>query len=200
MGSPPSVAAEGCRQSHEALLGTIAGLTDEQARSPSLLPGWSIGHVLSHLASNADSVVRRLEAAREGRVVDQYPGGGEGRRREIELGAGRPAGELVEDIRHSAALADAVVIAYPEDAWDRPTRHVSGREEPAWAVVFARWREVEVHHVDLGLGYSPKDWPAELVGHWLPSTVEGLTRRADAHELWAWLMGRSPAPELGPWA
>jgi maleylpyruvate isomerase len=200
MGSQPSVAVEGCRRSQSVLLATLAPLTDEQARGPSLLPGWSVGHVLTHIARNGDSVVRRLSAASEGHIVDQYVGGGQGRVREIELGAGRPAEELIEDVRHSSAAVDELLIAYPVDAWERPTRHVSGREEPAWSVVFSRWREVEVHHVDLGFGHRPGDWPDELVDHWLASTVEGLTRRADAHQLWAWLMGRAPAPDLGPWA
>lgn len=200
MGSQPSVAVAGCRRSHAVLLATLVELTDEQARSPSLLPGWSIGHVLTHIARNGDSVVRRLAAASEGRMVDQYVGGRQARDREIELGAVRPAEELVEDVRHSSAAVDQILIAYPADAWERPTRHVSGRDEPAWSVVFARWREVEVHHADLGLGYRPRDWPGELVEHWLPGTLEGLTRRADAHDLWAWLMGRAPAPDLGPWA
>jgi maleylpyruvate isomerase len=196
----PSVAVEGCRLSHAALVTALAGLTDEQARGPSLLPGWSIGHVLTHIARNADSVVRRLGAAREGRLVEQYVGGREGRDREIEEGAGRPAGRLVEDVRRSAAEADRVLAAYPQDLWDQPTLHVSGRQEPAWSVVFARWREVEVHHVDLGFGYRLQDWPGELVDHYLPGMVEALTGRADARELWAWLMGRAHAPELGPWA
>ena len=26
-----------------------------------------------------------------------------------------------------------------------------------------RWREVEVHRADLGLGYDRSDWPAEYV-------------------------------------
>ncbi len=44
-------------------------------RGPSLLPEWSDGHVLTHLARNADSVVRRMEGAARGELVDQYPGG-----------------------------------------------------------------------------------------------------------------------------
>jgi uncharacterized protein (TIGR03083 family) len=31
------------------LVAGLAGLTDEQARGPSLLPGWTRGHVLTHL-------------------------------------------------------------------------------------------------------------------------------------------------------
>ena len=29
---------------------TAAGLSDQQAREPSLLPGWSRGHLLTHIA------------------------------------------------------------------------------------------------------------------------------------------------------
>ena len=57
------------------LLAAIADLTDEVARGPSRLPGWSVGHVLTHLARNADSVVWRLEGAALGELRDQYPGG-----------------------------------------------------------------------------------------------------------------------------
>ena len=41
----------------------IEGLDDAKVRSPSLLPGWSIGHVLTHVARNADSHRRRADAA-----------------------------------------------------------------------------------------------------------------------------------------
>ena len=71
------------------------GLHDEQARAPSLLPGWSVGHVLTHIARNGDSLVWRLEGAAQGELRDQYPGGLEQRRADIEAGAGRPASELV---------------------------------------------------------------------------------------------------------
>ena len=66
-------------KSHARLALTLAGVTDTDARRPSLLPGWSVGHVLTHLARNADSHVRMLEAAAVGEVADQYPGGNERR-------------------------------------------------------------------------------------------------------------------------
>ncbi|HEX4081367.1 MAG TPA: maleylpyruvate isomerase N-terminal domain-containing protein, partial [Acidimicrobiales bacterium] len=95
--SVPTKDIDGCRRSHLALLDRIAGLTDEQARSASQLPDWTVGHVLTHLARNGDSVVRRLEGAARGETVDQYPGGYAGRASEIAVGAGRPATELVTD-------------------------------------------------------------------------------------------------------
>ena len=44
-----------------------------------LLPEWSVGHVMTHLARNAEAMVRRVEAATRGEVIDQYAGGVEGR-------------------------------------------------------------------------------------------------------------------------
>ena len=45
----------------------------------------------------------RLEGAAGGELRDQYPGGLEQRRDEIEAGSGRPAVELVADVRESSA-------------------------------------------------------------------------------------------------
>ena len=38
------------------LLATATAISDTQAREPSLLPGWSRGHVLTHIARNADGL------------------------------------------------------------------------------------------------------------------------------------------------
>lgn len=78
---------------------TIAPLDDATMVRPSLLPGWTVAHVLTHLARNADSHCRRTRAAIEGVMVDQYPGGLEERTAEIEAGAGRPADTVIADVR-----------------------------------------------------------------------------------------------------
>jgi len=193
------VEIDGTAQAHAGLAVTIAGLTDELARRPSLLAGWSVGHVLTHLARNADSVVRRLAGAAEARVVDQYAGGKEGRGRDIEEGAGRSAADLVADVLRTSADVEAALAALPEDGWDRLSRSVGGELIPARAVVSARWREVAVHHVDLGMGYTPRDWPDDLVRLWVPQAEERFLPTADQRDLLAWLVGRGPAPQLAPW-
>lgn len=195
----PTAFIDGCRATHVTLERHIAGLTDEVARQPSLLPDWTVGHVLTHLARNADSVVRRVEGAMRDEVVDQYVGGREGRANEIEAGANRSAAELIADVHTTNAAVDALLASAPDDIWDRLTRPVGGGEQPVTAVVFSRWREVEVHLVDLGLGYLPSQWPAGVVDEWLPGMVIGLHQRADANALLAWTLGRGPAPELIPW-
>ena len=74
----------GCAAAHQRLLATADALTDEQVAAPSLLPGWTVGHVLAHLARNADSHARVLAAADAGEVVDQYEGGPAARAAEID--------------------------------------------------------------------------------------------------------------------
>jgi maleylpyruvate isomerase len=189
---------EGCRLAHRQLAATMADVTDEVARQPSRLPAWTVGHVLTHLARNADSVRRRLEGAVRDEVVDQYPGGYEGRAARIDEGAGRPAAELVSDVLVTAAALDAMWDEIPEAAWGRYTRSVSGALLPADVLAFARWREVEVHHADLGLGFGYQDWADGFVADELPralATVPGrLTDPAARRQLCAWLLDRAPAP------
>ncbi|MEZ5140407.1 MAG: maleylpyruvate isomerase N-terminal domain-containing protein [Acidimicrobiales bacterium] len=151
-----------------------------------------------HLARNADSVVRRLEAAAR-RVVDQYVGGREGRAADIEAGAARPAVELLADVRTSSARCDEACAGVPAEVWERPTRGLGGDVSPAAFLAFSRWREVEVHHVDLGLGYEPSSWPAELVERWLPHELGRLPGRTEPAALLAWALGRAEAPPLGDW-
>ncbi len=196
----PVVEIEGCARSHAVLLEAVGGLTDDEARRPSLLPDWTVGHVLTHLARNADSVVHRLEGAARGEVLDQYVGGAAGRADAIEAGATRSAAELLADLRSSAAAVDDLLPRLPAVTWGRPTRTVSGLEQPAAQVVSTRWREVELHHVDLGLGYLPDRWPPDLVSACLPALLGGLPGRTDPGTLLAWLVGRGPAPVPGPWS
>ncbi|HEV3353003.1 MAG TPA: maleylpyruvate isomerase N-terminal domain-containing protein, partial [Acidimicrobiales bacterium] len=91
MTSAPPDDIEAVADAHRRLIERIRDLSDDEARKPSLLPDWSVGHVLTHLARNADSHVRRADAAVAGVVVDQYPGGYDSRAAEIEAGASRPA-------------------------------------------------------------------------------------------------------------
>src|SRR3954447_23133421 len=190
---------QGCRNAQATLLAALSGLTDEQARQACLLPGWSVAHLLTHIARNGDSLVRRFEGAIRGEVVDQYEGGPTGREAEIEAGARRSAAELVADVRETSAAVDEINARMPAEAWSRLTRSVTGSESPASHVVLSRWREVEIHHVDLGLGYTPDDWPAELMEACLPGVLATLPRRTDPAALMAWAMNRGAAPEVATW-
>lgn len=193
----PAAWVTGCVAAQEALNLSLVALHDEQARAPSLLPGWSVAHVLTHIARNGDSLVWRLEGAARGELRDQYPGGLEQRRADIDAGAGRRASELVSDVAQSSAGVARAVTTLPEAAWDAPSRTSLGIEETSRDAVLGRWREVVVHHGDLGL--EPVPLPPDLAAVWLPRELPGLGSRTDPVTLLTWLIGRGGPPELAPW-
>ena len=57
-----------------------------------------------------------------------------------------------------------------------------------------------MHLVDLDVGPTPLEWSPEFTERVLPGLLARLPERADQHEITAWLLGRGPAPDLGPWA
>jgi maleylpyruvate isomerase len=196
-GPDPATLADGCAAAHAALLADLADLDDPAARRPSRLPDWSVGHVLTHLARNADSLVWRLEGAALGELRDQYPGGLEQRGRDIEAGAGRPADELVRDVRQTASAVERVLAGLPAAAWDAPSRTSRGVVESSRDAALARWREVVVHHGDLGR--AEVAYPPALVEVWLPRELPRLAERTDPADLLAWVIGRGDPPVLAPW-
>jgi maleylpyruvate isomerase len=193
----PTLLIDGCVAAQTALLADIADLSDDVARRPSLLPGWSVGHLLTHIARNADSMTWRLEGAVQGELRDQYPGGLEQRSSDIENGGGRPAAELVADVRQSGDALERIMTELPLAAWDAPSRTSRGVVEDSRDAALSRWREVVVHHGDLGLG--PVPLPPALVDVWLPRELPRLAERGDPAELLAWVIGRGEPPVLAPW-
>jgi maleylpyruvate isomerase len=186
----------------------IAALRDADMRRATALEGWTVGHVLTHVARNADSHTRRAEAAMRGEVVDQYPGGWEGREAAIVEGAGRTAAALIDDVHVSSEKMEAAWRAMPDAAWSNVTRDVGGRERPLSDLVARRWQELEVHLVDLDIGVTYRDWPDEFVEAWLPRVrafFPGRPERPaglDQHDELAWLYGRlqrDDLPVLPPW-
>jgi maleylpyruvate isomerase len=208
------------------LLDGMAGLSDAAARQPSLLPGWSRGHVLTHLARNAEGSTRLLTWARTGVPGYEYESA-EARAAEIEAGAGRPAEVLVEDVRRTAAALEQAAAGMPPQAWQRVVRYTGGQERPADVILPSRLAEVLIHHVDLDHGFTPEDWPRPFVTGMLTLLAgslgqrdgmaamrlgshdegsvfpigragsAGITVTGSEPELLAWLLGRSDGRGLG---
>ncbi len=57
----------------QRLLSTARLITDSDLRQPSLLPGWTRGHVLAHVARNADAMRNLQVGARSGEDRQAYP-------------------------------------------------------------------------------------------------------------------------------
>ena len=158
---------------------TLAGLDDRAVREPSQLPGWTRGHVLTHLARAADSRRGLLVAARQGRVGRQYASE-EQRARDIEEGAGRPPAVIRGDVAAALDRLFAAVAEHPADRWDAPGEWLGVGPRPVRRVVPSMRRELEYHHVDLAAGYGPRDWPEDFVSAQLESVTGSLGGRAPA--------------------
>ncbi|MBS2554738.1 maleylpyruvate isomerase family mycothiol-dependent enzyme [Catenulispora sp. NL8] len=169
------------RDSDARLLATVSGLDGARLRGPSLLPGWSRAHVVVHLARNADAQLRMIDAALRGQSVEQYPGGEQGRAREIEEGVTADAEDIVAGLVASTAALEQRWATLPEQAWELETVTLRFRRTVREGIA-ARWREVEIHHVDLGCGYEPAAWPVEFVGAFLERTVARLPTRMPGTE------------------
>ncbi len=160
------------RWSTDGLLATLRDrpLTDGWARQPSLLPGWTRGHVLTHLARNADAIARALAGAARGDRIPMYDGEA-ARDADIRAGADRRPEELVEDVAGSARRLDETWSRLSDTEWLTEAMTRTG-PLPALRLVGMRWREVEIHRVDLADGYGPGDWPASFVAPLLPSLLD----------------------------
>ena len=224
--SIPRADLVGLAAAEARLLHDLAALTDDEVAAPSLLPGWTVGHVITHLTRNADGFTRMAMAAAQGQVGHQYPGGLDQRSRDIEAGATRPASEQLDDLRRSVEDLTAAFGRLGPDAWREGIGIAPTGERRVADMPFRRWREVEVHHADMGrpsFGYD--DWSEAYVERELAETLDTLAGRlpdqvalridfedvpdvvaigdgdavtVSATRRWvlAWLLGRVDAPDL----
>jgi maleylpyruvate isomerase len=147
-------------QATQRLLGTARIITDPDLRVPSMLPGWTRGHVLAHVARNADGMRNVLVGVRTGQDRPAYASA-EAREAGIEQGAGRRATEQATDLASSAMALRTVARQLPDAGWQVPVRMLDGTDFfPTAELLTRRLAEVELHHCDLGAGYGPGDWPA----------------------------------------
>ncbi|MER8221701.1 maleylpyruvate isomerase family mycothiol-dependent enzyme [Streptomyces sp. NPDC094143] len=183
------------RDATERLLTAVGTLDNAAVTQPSRLPGWTRGHVLAHLARNADALVNVLE----GRPM--YVSG-EARDADIERDAPRALDVQLADLRESAVRFQEAGDA-PAD-WSRTVELRNGVKDTAARVPFRRWVEVELHHVDLGIGYELEDLPAEFTEREIDFLADRFaghpdvpsTRVTDGTR--AWSTGRRPddGPEV----
>ncbi len=226
-GARPDAVLAAVAGAHADLLADLRA-TDFDPAAPSLLPDWTLGHVVTHIARNADSFTHLAGEAARGVVGVQYPGGFAQRRDDIAAGAARARDALVDDAAGACERLDAAFASLDDAVWRSGRSRVTGGEQPITALPWRRWRETMVHHTDLGFGYTIDDFPDTFVDGELPQLVatlpdrlpEGITvalvvtetgvclgagdleLRAPRHALLAWLMrGRDldGAPPLRPW-
>jgi maleylpyruvate isomerase len=176
---------DGCVAGHRRLETLLAAtLTDAVAREPCRLDGWTVGHLVTHLARNADGHRWVVEAAGRGEVVPMYPGGAAARDAGIQEGAGRPADQLLADLLAADRRLEQAWTDSAHEVWARALGLRNAGPTTVSDFVFLRWREVEVHTVDLGLpdtdgtGADPWDqMPETYLDHELVEMTAGLPAR-----------------------
>lgn len=161
------------------LLRTARSLGEDDVAAPSLCEGWSRGHVLTHLARNADGLARVCRAVLDGTDETMYAGD-DVRDAEIVAGARRSPAELVTDIRQSSeALAPLLDRLGPEHVGRTASRTPGGPPVAAERVRYLRLRELVYHHVDLEAGFDFDQVSPELLELFLRETVVNLSRTSD---------------------
>jgi maleylpyruvate isomerase len=212
---PPLDAVASAHRRLEELLG---GLTDAQVLAPSLLPHWTRGHVLAHVADNARAFARVTERALQSRPSPFHPGGQVERDAHVEAMSTASADELRELVGQCNRDLEAVWSTVGDSDWSRPV--LFHHSDLSFAVL-ARWREAWIHMVDLDLGLTPRQWPLDFAIHTvdfllgrLPDGVDLASTDAAAHwqsggldekastvnghtrDLAAWLAGRASTEAL----
>ena len=212
--TPHTTVIEALHEATQRLVRTVDGLDDGAWRAPSLLPGWSRGHVAAHLVLNAEGLAAALEGLVAGERVPMYVSP-EARDHDIdELSAGEVAPVRDRLLASTTRFADAVAALAPEH-WAADVERVPGGVTFAAAAVPAmRWREVEIHHADLGAGYTRRDWDpvfadavvdtlATRLAEHAPGFTVVLTDAGRSREVGSVAAGapevRGPAADVGWW-
>lgn len=184
-------------------LGALSDLTDEDMRAPSLLPGWTRAHVVTHIARNADGLRNLVHWAESGDEQYMYESR-EQRDADIEAGASRTAHELRVDASASAGRFLQAVNELDVRHENALVSRMPGQPTfPAKEVTTHRLVELEVHHADLGIGYGPESWESSFCDLLLTRIVEDradgpamVLRSTDTGGVWKYgVPGQGPSIE-----
>ena len=166
------------REATEVLLEEVSKLDDAEIGLPSLLPGWTRAHVVTHLSRNADALVNLLTWARTGIEHPMYLSRAD-RDADIEEGAQRLAQVIREDLIAASARLDAAAARLTGSDWQVSIAHRTGRVFPAGELPMMRLFEVCVHLVDLDVGVGFDDLRGEHLERLLDLAVYPHLQRTE---------------------
>lgn len=153
------------REQTALLCATVSTIDDDQISEPSLLPGWTRGHVLAHLDGNAQGLGRLVRWAVDGIERPMYISR-QVRDGDVDLHAPRTARSHEAAVGQSArVLGEDLQQLTPEQRAGQVTLG-NGLQVRASSLARHRLQEVCVHHADLGLpDYTWRDWPVAMASH-----------------------------------
>ncbi len=191
----------------QRLIDDVEALSDDAWAAPSTLPGWSRGHVIAHLTLNAEALAGAVIGVIEGEPHPMYASD-EARDADIAELAATHRDPLWRRFKVASARLDEAFSALAESPAEVVESLIertpgSARRFAAGATPGMRMSEVEIHHVDLGVGYSPADWPAsfvrEALGAGFSRPVPGVNALLVASDLdWKHQLGTGGPTVTGP--
>lgn len=173
-------------QAQQRLEDGIVDLDDEAMAVASHCDGWTRGHVLTHIARNADGMVNLTTWALTGEVKAMYSPP-EARDDDIAAGASRSAVQIINDVvagnqrvlEAFARLEAAVAVnrAVADRMVRLGTNPEDGPEVAAQDLPHQRIQEVVLHHHDLLHDLALDEWPRVYVDEALPRAAIRMSRR-----------------------
>lgn len=160
-------------------------MDEASSHGPSLLPGWTRGHVISHLARNADGLVNLLNWAKSGIEHPMYASSAD-RDADIEEGARRLLQIQQEDLAAASSRFFAAARDLPAGAWTATVTARTGAVIPATLIPWLRVNELLVHAIDLNRGHTFDDL-VELAGEHLETVLAFMVGR---------FVGRADVPSV----
>ena len=137
----------------QRLLGDTIAISEQAWQEPSRLPGWTRAHVATHLARNADALVRAVDAVLMGRRGLMYDSD-EDRELAIERGSERTGLELQIDLDTSDGRLNRRFNVLHSVPRDMMVELVPGSLLSCELLPLLRLNEVVLHHVDIDCGFE----------------------------------------------
>lgn len=203
----------------------LADHSDDDIREPSVLPDWSRAQLFAHLRGVSFGLARQLEYAKRKELVEMYDGGMDGRNADIAKYAALEQPELLTELEASLGRLAAALDSLDDSDLATKTSYRNGTVVDA---VHAAWRELVIHHSDLLIGASSKDWSPLFCRHlfsFLEARVPEKTRlvlqplgsqpvtlsngntsgksyviTGQLNDIAAWLAGRQPLGQVDAFA
>jgi maleylpyruvate isomerase len=165
------------RRVSAVLCEAVDELDDAALFLPTHLAGWTRGHVVSHLARNADGLVNLLHWARTGIESPMYTSRAD-RDAAIEEGANRLARVQQEDLRAADERFFMATEIMSENDWEATVVHAQGASIGVSLVPWMRLTELLVHLVDLDVGRNFDD-VVDLAGEQTELLLDYVATRYD---------------------
>jgi uncharacterized protein (TIGR03083 family) len=176
--------ARECAQRTARLVAVLRQLDRNAFFAPSRLPEWDRLTIVCHLRYGVTALLRMTSDALAGRETSYYPAG-RATQRPMTLAPllGERPDDVVNGLADAADRLDGLWSSLEPDAWATPVTEPADNTDlgtiPLARLALARLTEVDVHGVDLDVGFP--DWSDTLIDFAPPVRLGWLSTRRTNH-------------------